>query len=64
MSRPLTICLPIADRPRSFEFCRGGLGFEAVGALADDDVPEPLQVILGDGMHRAARDRQRGRRGQ
>jgi catechol 2,3-dioxygenase-like lactoylglutathione lyase family enzyme len=41
-TRPLTICLPIADRPRSFDFYRGGLGFEAVGALVEDGVPEPV----------------------
>ena len=39
---PLLISLPIADRVRSRDFYRDGLGLEAVGEPADDGVPEPL----------------------
>jgi uncharacterized protein len=43
---PVVVTLPTADRRRSFDFYRHGLGFEPVGDLADDGVPEPLQFIL------------------
>jgi predicted lactoylglutathione lyase len=49
-SPPIVICLPIADRPTSFAFYREGLGLAAVGPLADDGVPEPLQFVLNDGV--------------
>lgn len=39
---PLLISLPIADRVRSRDFYRDGLGLEAIGEPADDGVPEPL----------------------
>ncbi len=48
--KPLIVSLPIADRRDSFAFYRDGLGFEAVGAPADDGVPEPLQFVLNDGV--------------
>jgi hypothetical protein len=41
-----TISLAIADRRRSLAFYRDGLGLEAVGPLADDEIPEPLQLRL------------------
>ncbi|WP_409494685.1 VOC family protein [Amycolatopsis sp. cmx-11-12] len=47
---PVTVGLPIADRMTSYEFYRDGLGFEAVGALAEDGVPEPLQFALNEGL--------------
>lgn len=47
---PVTICLPTSDRRRSFTFYGAGLGFEAVGEVADDGVPEPLQFVLNDGV--------------
>lgn len=47
---PVVITLPTADRRRSFDFYRDGLGFEPVGDLADDGVPEPLQFVVGDGL--------------
>jgi catechol 2,3-dioxygenase-like lactoylglutathione lyase family enzyme len=43
---PVIVCLPTADRRISFTFYRDGLGFEPVGELADDGVPEPLQFIF------------------
>ncbi len=42
----VTISLPIADRVRSRDFYRDGLGLDVVGPLADDGVPEPLQFML------------------
>ena len=45
----ITISLPIADRRTSPAFYRDGLGFEAIGELASDGVPEPLQFELADG---------------
>jgi catechol 2,3-dioxygenase-like lactoylglutathione lyase family enzyme len=44
---PFTISLAITDRPRALGFYRDGLGLEAFGPLADDGVPEPLQLRLG-----------------
>ncbi len=44
------VSLPTADRRTSFAFYGEGLGFDAVGELADDGVPEPLQFALNDGM--------------
>ena len=41
-----TISLATADRTRSLAFYRDGLGLEAFGPLADDGVPEPLQLRL------------------
>jgi uncharacterized glyoxalase superfamily protein PhnB len=45
-----TISLATTDRRRSLAFYSDGLGFEAFGPLADDGVPEPLQVRLGSSV--------------
>jgi predicted lactoylglutathione lyase len=47
---PATLCLPIADRPASLAFYRDGLGLEAFGPIADDGVPEPLQLTVSAGL--------------
>jgi predicted lactoylglutathione lyase len=44
------VSLPTADRRTSFAFYSEGLGFDAIGELADDGVPEPLQFALNDGV--------------
>src|SRR5690606_18744280 len=44
---PFTISLAIADRRRALTFYRDGLGLEPFGPLADDGIPEPLQLRLG-----------------
>ena len=44
------VSLPTADRRTSFAFYGEGLGFDAIGELADDGVPEPLQFVLNDGV--------------
>ena len=44
----VTIALPIADRRRSYEFYRSGLGFTTPGEPDRDGVPEPLRLTLGD----------------
>jgi predicted lactoylglutathione lyase len=41
-----TISLATADRGRSLVFYRDGLGLVPFGPLADDGVPEPLQLRL------------------
>lgn len=43
---PLLILLPTEDRVRAHAFYRDGIGLEAVGELADDGVPEPLQLVV------------------
>jgi predicted lactoylglutathione lyase len=48
--RPVVVSLPIEDRPRSYRFYQDVLGLRAVGELADDGVPEPLQFVLGPGV--------------
>jgi predicted lactoylglutathione lyase len=50
VTKPIIVCLPIADRRTSFRFYRDGLGFEPVGEVADDGVPEPLQFVVNDGF--------------
>ena len=45
-----TIGLATADRRRALTFYRDGLGLEAFGPLADDGVPEPLQLRLAPGV--------------
>jgi hypothetical protein len=45
-----TISLATADRSRSLAFYRDGLGLEAFGPLADDGVPEPLQLRLASNV--------------
>ncbi|MET7708698.1 VOC family protein [Micromonospora sp. NPDC005413] len=47
---PMTVSLPIADRATSYRFYRDGLGLDAVGELADDGLPEPLQFVVNDGL--------------
>ncbi|MGP3979739.1 VOC family protein [Streptomyces sp. KR80] len=47
---PVIVSLPTADRRTSFAFYGEGLGFEAIGDVADDGVPEPLQFVLNDGV--------------
>lgn len=47
---PMTVSLPIADRATSYHFYRDGLGLDAVGELADDGLPEPLQFVVNDGL--------------
>ena len=39
-----TISIATSDRRRSHTFYRDGLGLEAFGPLADDGIPEPLQL--------------------
>ena len=46
---PLIVALPTADRRVAYAFYKDGLGFEPIGELADDGVPEPLQFVLNDG---------------
>src|SRR5688572_5478575 len=45
-----TISLATGDRSRSLEFYRDGPGLEAFGPLADDGVPEPLQLRLASNV--------------
>jgi uncharacterized protein len=45
-----TISLATADRRRSLVFYRDGLGLEAFGPLAEDGVPEPLQLRLSSSV--------------
>lgn len=47
---PVVVALPTADRQRSHDFYCDGLGFEPVGELADDGLPEPLQFVVNDGL--------------
>lgn len=49
-SSRVIVGLPTADRRTSFAFYSEGLGFDAIGEVADDGVPEPLQFALNDGM--------------
>jgi predicted lactoylglutathione lyase len=46
----VVVSLPIADRRATYAFYRDGLGFDPVGELAEDGVPEPLQFALNDGV--------------
>jgi predicted lactoylglutathione lyase len=43
-----TLCLPIHDRPTSYEFYQAALGLEPVGESVEDGIPEPLQFALAD----------------
>jgi predicted lactoylglutathione lyase len=47
---PVVVCLPIADRQRSFAFYRDALGLDPLGEPAEDGVPEPLQFALNAGL--------------
>jgi predicted lactoylglutathione lyase len=44
-----TLCLPIADRRASHTFYTA-LGFEPVGELGEDGLPEPMQIQVSDGL--------------
>lgn len=48
---PVIISLPTTDRQVAFRFFGDGLGFDVPGEPADDGVPEPLTVVLGEGIH-------------
>ncbi|TDC49067.1 VOC family protein [Actinomadura sp. KC345] len=43
----ITIAVPTEDRRRAYAFARA-LGFETPGELAEDGVPEPLQVVVNE----------------
>ena len=45
-----TISLATGNRRRSHAFYRHGLGLEAFGPLADDGIPEPLQLRLASNV--------------
>ncbi|WP_328994610.1 VOC family protein [Kribbella sp. NBC_01245] len=46
------LCLPIADRPRSYAFYQAALGLKPVGdEIAEDGIPEPLQFALADDVN-------------
>jgi uncharacterized protein len=47
----LILALPTDDRVRAHAFYRDGLGLAAIGPPGDDGVPEPLQVVVSDGLH-------------
>ncbi|MGW3888858.1 VOC family protein [Micromonospora chokoriensis] len=47
---PVIVSLPIADRATSYRFYSDGLGLDAVGEMADDGIPEPLQFVVNDGL--------------
>jgi predicted lactoylglutathione lyase len=44
-----TVCLSTEDRAVSHAFYTA-LGFEAIGVLGDDGIPEPLQFEISDGL--------------
>jgi predicted lactoylglutathione lyase len=46
---PVTVALPTADRRTSFVFYAEGLGFQPIGELDEDGLPEPLQFALNEG---------------
>jgi uncharacterized protein len=48
--QPITVALPIADRPATFAFYTKGLGLHPLGDPGDDGAPEPLQFALNDGV--------------
>ncbi|AUH41275.1 VOC family protein [Streptomyces sp. CMB-StM0423] len=50
LAAPVTVALPTADRREAHRFYREGLGLEAIGELAEDGVPEPLQFAVTDGL--------------
>ena len=47
----MIISLPIEDRQRSYAFYQEAFGFEPIGELAEDGVPEPLQFALAEGVN-------------
>ena len=46
---PVILSLPISDRRRAFAFYREVLALEAIGEVADDGLPDPLQFADLDG---------------
>ncbi len=50
MFSPVVVSLPVDSRRRSFDFYRQALELEAIGPLADDGLPEPLQFVLNEGL--------------
>lgn len=48
---PAIISVATDDRRRAFDFYRAALDFVAIGELADDGVPEPLQFELNAGVN-------------
>jgi predicted lactoylglutathione lyase len=46
--RPFIVSLPTQSRRAAFEFYRDGMGFETVGELAADGIPEPLQIAISE----------------
>lgn len=48
---PVIVSLPTTDRQVAFRFYGDGLGFDVPGEPADDGVPEPLTVVLAEGIH-------------
>lgn len=51
ITTPVTLALPTEDRAAAHAFYGQGLGLETPGELADDGVPEPLRVVVNDGLH-------------
>lgn len=47
---PVIVSLPIADRRVSHDFYRAALGLAAVGEVAEDGLPEPLQFEVNEGL--------------
>jgi predicted lactoylglutathione lyase len=47
---PVVVALPIADRQESYRFYQEALGLTAVGELASDGLPEPLQFVVNEGL--------------
>jgi uncharacterized glyoxalase superfamily protein PhnB len=45
----VTVSLPIDDRRTAHDFYVAAFGLEAVGEIASDGLPEPLQFVLGGG---------------
>ncbi|WFE74000.1 VOC family protein [Roseinatronobacter sp. S2] len=50
MTDLVTISLPVADRRRSHDFYRHALDLQTVGDLLEDDLPEPLQFCVNQGL--------------
>ncbi|MDP9794773.1 putative glyoxalase superfamily protein PhnB [Catenuloplanes nepalensis] len=45
-----SVSLPITDRQASHDFYSDGFGLPAVGEIASDGLPEPLQFDVGNGV--------------
>lgn len=50
MTSNLIIALPTDDRRRSYRFYADAFGLEAPGDLADDGAPEPLLIVVNQGV--------------